>query len=404
MSDYAKARYEFKKKLEELRAYSGRATELISLYVPPNRQISDVMAYLRNELSQSSNIKSKSTRKNVTAAIESIMARLRYFKSPPTNGVVFFVGHVPKGADQTEMVAHVIEPPEPITTYLYRCNSSFYLEPLEEMLAERRCYGLIVIDRNEATIGLLKGKRIKVVKHIRSNVMGKHRRGGQSAARFERLIEQSVHEYFKKVGTLANEAFLGEKELVGLLIGGPGSTKNTFVEKDYLHYELKKKIVDIVDTGYTDEYGLKEVVEHSVEALAEEELMKEKKLMNRLMREIRKEKGGLFAYGEKDVIKALKMGAVEVLLVSEGLNKLRREVRCANCGHSEVRGDKGILSATCPRCGAEMTPVKKDIVEELYEMAESVGTRLELISEASEEGQMLLKAFGGIAALLRFRV
>ena len=77
-----RARYDFKRDLEELRDLSGRGTELISLYVPPTRQISDVMAYLRNEYSQSSNIKSKSTRKNVMAAIESIMSRLKTYKKP----------------------------------------------------------------------------------------------------------------------------------------------------------------------------------------------------------------------------------------------------------------------------------------------------------------------------------
>jgi len=45
----------------------------------------------------------------------------------------------------------------PITTFLYRCDSSFYLEPLMDMLLEREIYGLFLIDRRECTIGLLKG-------------------------------------------------------------------------------------------------------------------------------------------------------------------------------------------------------------------------------------------------------
>ena len=56
-------RYEFKKALNELTKLHGRGTELISLYVPPDKQISDVVQYLREEFSTSSNIKSKSTRK-----------------------------------------------------------------------------------------------------------------------------------------------------------------------------------------------------------------------------------------------------------------------------------------------------------------------------------------------------
>jgi len=57
-------RYEFRKALQEIESLKGNGTELISLYVPPNKQIYDVIQYLREEYSTSSNIKSKSTRKN----------------------------------------------------------------------------------------------------------------------------------------------------------------------------------------------------------------------------------------------------------------------------------------------------------------------------------------------------
>jgi len=86
-------KYDLKRKLEELRACKGRHTELISLYIPPSKQIFDVTAYLKNEYSQSQNIKSKTTMKNVLSAIESITSRLKQFKKPPENGVIFFVGH-----------------------------------------------------------------------------------------------------------------------------------------------------------------------------------------------------------------------------------------------------------------------------------------------------------------------
>ena len=162
VDEKALARYDFERQLEELREVTGRATELISLYVPHSKQIHDATSYLRNELSQSSNSKSKSTRKNVTAAIESIMSRLRAYKQAPENGIVFFVGHRSTAGDQTDMIAYVIEPPEPIPTYLYRCDSRFFLDPLEEMLAEKETYGLVVVDRSEATVGLLKGTRIHI--------------------------------------------------------------------------------------------------------------------------------------------------------------------------------------------------------------------------------------------------
>ena len=400
----ARARYDFKRKLEELRSLKGRGTELISMYIPPDRQISDAASYLRNELSQSSNIKSKTTRKNVTSAIESILSKLKYYKRPPENGVVFFVGHVPKGGDQTTMVSHVVEPPSPISTYLYRCDSQFYLEPLETMLEDKDKYGLIVVDRSEATIGMLVGSRIEVIKNIPSRVPSKHGRGGQSQRRFERLIEEAAHEFFKKVGEVANEAFLGQN-IKGILVGGPGSTKDFFVSKEYLHHELRKKVIDTFDTGYTSENGLKELVENASGALEGLELSHEKQVMRRFMKEVIKDKNSLATYGEDEVRHLLEQGAVETLIISEGLRKYRVTISCEACGKKKIytttKKEQGIT--TCPFCGSPRINIEvTDIVDELSEIAESLGTNVEIISEDSEEGNTLMTAFGGIAAILRY--
>ena len=403
--DDDRKKYEFRRSLEELEKMQGRGTELISLYIPPGRQISDVMSYLREEYSQSSNIKSKSTRKNVMSAIESIMSRLKYFKKPPKNGLVFFVGHVSTRGDQTDMVAYVLEPPEPVQSFLYRCDSRFYLEPLKDMLGHKDVYGLLVIDRSEATIGFLKGRRIETVKHIESLVPSKHHQGGQSSRRFERLIEQAVHEFFKKVGDVANEVFLSVPDLKGILIGGPGATKEFFVKGEYLHHELRKKIIDLYDTGYTNEYGLRELVSKAVETLQDLEIAKEKALINRFLKEVMKPDGGLAVYGEEEVREALMMGAVDTLLISEGLRKMRVRWRCPQCGEEieeTVKGD--VPEKRCDKCNVNMSVVEKqDLIEQYYDLAEQTSAKVELISEDSEEGQLLLKAFGGMAALLRYR-
>ena len=361
-------------------------------------------SYLKNEYAQSSNIKSRTTRKNVMWAIESITGRLKTFKKIPENGLVFLVGHRSASGDQTEPVTYVIEPPEPISTFSYRCDSHIYLEQLEDMLKESEIYGLIVVDRSEATVGILNGKRIEVVKNLQSRVMGKHRQGGQSAQRFERLIELAAHEYYKRLGDLVNDTFLAYEDLKGLLIGGPGSTKDFFTDKDYLHHELKKKVISTFDTGYTDEAGLRELVENASKTLDDLSIVKEKKLMKRFLEELRQSDGGLSSYGEAEVRQALEMGAVDILLISEGLSKHRIDYSCPKCGNtgSQTVTDRGTVK--CPKCGSEVNvDGEKDIVNDLYEVADAYGSRVELVSTDSEEGEMLIRAFGGLAAILRFK-
>ncbi len=412
-ADLQLARYAFKRKLDEIAACRGRATELISLYVSPGKQISDVMAYLRNEYAQSSNIKSRTTRKNVMWAIESLMGRVRAYKEPPATGLAFFVGSRAVGADRSEPVTYIVEPPEPLNTYLYRCDSTFFLDPLLSMVHEPELWGLLVMDRAEVTLGFLRGKRVEPLRNKQSLVPSKHGRGGQSAHRFERMIEHAAHEFFVKCGEMANELFLPKKDVLkGILLGGPGATKEYFYKEGYLHYELQQKVVQpLFDVGYTDEYGLKELVEKATQTLHGLELSEVKKVIQQLLNEIRRAEQGLAAYGEKDVLDALAVGAVDTLLVSEGLRRRHGSFRCPACGHEFERTAldeevERIHEAPCPKCGAApVTLVKSaDYVEELYQKAQDSGARVRMISTESEEGEMLAKAFGGVAALLRYPI
>ena len=405
-------KYDLKRKIEELKNCKGKHTELISLYVPPSKQISDVNSYLKNELSQSQNIKSKTTRKNVLSAIESIMSRLKYFKQPPENGVIFFVGHKSVGSDQTEMVAYVIEPPKPIVTFLYRCDSSFYLEPLEDMIIEQENYGLFLIDRRECTVGMLRGNRIDLIDYSTSRVPGKHGRGGQSQRRFERLTEIAAHEWFEKCGKKASDIFLGENDLKGVLVGGSGPTKQYFVDEGYLHYEIQDKIIDIFDTGYTDEYGLKELVSAAAATMTDLKISQEKNAMKRFLKEVTKSEDSLAVYGEKQVRKALEMGIVDTLLLSEDIRKYRVKMKCASCNfQKEITIDEDKIeefqAPNCAKCDTSnsMEIVEKiDFIDELSDLAEQTGCKVKLISRDSEEGDSLYSAFSGIAGILRYSV
>ncbi|HOK58490.1 peptide chain release factor aRF-1 [Methanothrix sp.] len=405
----AQEKYEFKRLLDELRSKSGRGTELISLYIPPDKQISDVMAQLREEHGQAANIKSKLTRTNVQSALESAMARLRLIPRAPENGVVLFIGAVDIGGNRTDMYTKVIEPPEPITTYRYHCDSSFLLTPLEDMLSEKKTFGLIVLDRREATIGILKGKRIEPLKHLTSTVPGKQRKGGQSSHRFQQLRLIAIHDFYKRIGEAANDAFLSidQKELQGILIGGPSPTKEEFIAGNFLHHELQKKILDAFDVSYTDEAGLSELVEAAQDRLLDLELTQEKLAMRRFMKELVSDRG-LASYGEKEVRQNLALGAVDLLLLSEELRKTRVKVRCQNqsCDYTDerTRTPSSPAIGTCPKCGSPLTITEEvDLITELSQLAEQSGAAVKIISTDFEEGAQLLHAFGGIAAVLRYR-
>ncbi len=401
----SKLKYEFRRKLEELEKYKGRGTELITLYIPPDKNIADVSAQLRSELSQAQNIKSKQTRTHVIAGLEAILQRLKLYRKPPENGMVIISGVIDLGGGREKHITDIIEPPEPVPLYKYHCDSTFYLDPLKDMLVEKKVYGLIVLDRREAAIGILRGKRIEPLAYATSNVPGKHRQGGQSSVRFERLREIAIHEFYKRVGEKASEALLTYKDdLVGILIGGPSPTKEEFYEGNYLHHELQKKVIGLFDVSYTDESGLYELVEKASDALQELDIMREKRIMNRFLKEVVND--GSAAYGEDEVRRYLEMGAVDTLLISEDLRYERVKFKCPVCGKVEEltlkeNSDKDVV---CEKDNVKMEEIeRKDVILELAELAEQSGAKVEFISTDSEEGAMLKNAFGGIGAILRFK-
>lgn len=405
--------YQFRRLLETIERLEGRGTELVTLYVPPDKSISDVINYLRQEYATAANIKSKQTRKNVQDAIESAIQRLKLFDNPGPTGLVIFSGAIPQNSGQTSKIEvyHVI-PPEPITTFLYRCDSRFHTEPLKELLREKAVYGVIVIDNEEAAVAVVKGRSISELKTYTSGVPGKHHAGGQSARRFERLREMTLNDFYKRVAEKANEIFLQYPELKGVILAGPGPTKEVFAQGEYLHYSLRDKI-HIVDTSYSGESGVREAVAKSADFLKEVRMVEEQRLIQRLMSEATRA-DGLAVYGEKQVREALRKNMVELLLISEDLDRLEVKIKCQNCGYETVFTiDSGELQTEVPKKLAEKCPVCQNqtlalaettpLIDKLIAEAENMGVRVELISSEHEEGEMFRKAFGGVAGFLRHR-
>ena len=398
-----------KKALEELQNMRGMGTELVTVIIPPDRLISDVRGQLGQEAAQAANIKSKLTRKHVGDAIESAISVLNRYKNAGEYGIGIFVGHVIVGNNKSRLVTVVIDdPPEVFGSFRYRCDSTFELTQLEDMLIDRTSYGLFVIDRGEAAYGIASGKRIHCQEELQSNIMGKHRQGGQSAQRFERLIEEAAHNFFKRATEHACNYWLPNlADIKGIIVGGPGHTKDFVIKNDYFHHEVKKLIREpFFDVGYSNESGLRELVQRAGNLMDQIELDAERELVDNFLREVMQAHPKA-TYGEMMIRSALDQGAVDTLLLSEGLRKRRVGWNCKPCSHQwESTQSSRSEIPNCPKCGSEDVredPDRtRDIIDELTELAGHTSAKVSLISMESEEGATLQTSFGGIAALLRY--
>jgi peptide chain release factor subunit 1 len=358
----AKQKYDLKKFLKELEEFRGRHTELVSVYVPEGYELVKIIQHLAQEQGTATNIKSTATRNNVIDALEKMIQHLRLYARTPPHGLAAFSGNVSPQEGKYDFKVFSIEPPVPFKIRVYRCDKTFVLEPLKEMLEEKEVYGLVVMDRREADIALLRGKTIVPVTSAKSNVPGKTRAGGQSAARFMRLREDAAKEFYKKIGAMIKDEFLTKDSLKGIIVGGPGPTKYDFVDGDFITNELKKKIIGIKDLSYTGDFGVQELVDKSDDILAAEEIVAEKKIMGRFFEFLAK-RPGMVSYGESEVRKFTEAGAVETILLSEACD------------------DK--------------------LIEDFDRIAKPFSTEVRIISTETREGAQL-RDIGKIAAILRY--
>jgi peptide chain release factor subunit 1 len=391
--------------IKKLSAIRGRHTELITIYVPAGTSLNIISTQVAQEQGTAANIKSKSVRKNVLGALEKINQHLKLYKRTPPNGLAIFCGNVSEREGDTDIELWAIEPPEPLNQRIYRCDQTFVLDALEHMVREREIYGLIVLDKSDAEVGKLTGKRIDSLKHIESLVPGKTKKGGWSQARFARVREGLLNDHLKKTGEVATSYFRDMPDLRGIIIGGPGPIKDMFHSGDFLPADVKSKVLGVVDTSYTGVPGLEEMIARGEDILAEASVTRERHLLEHFFSELAKD-SGLAVYGVKETVEALEHGAVETLLISEDFDWVDVEFECTKCKKRAKktlrRGKKN--EVRCPDCQSAMHVVSEhDATERLDALAENVGTNVEIISADSREGEQLLE-MGGIAGILRYRV
>jgi len=406
--------YKIRKMLEELSQKSGRGTELITVYIPKGKQLHEIISTLQQEQGTADNIKSDLTRTHVVDSLGKVVQRLKLYKKTPEKGLVMFCGALPpeEGGPLGSEVVKVweVEPPKDLKQYLYRCDDHFHVDILKDMLKDDNLIGFLAIDAKDAGWGLLYGDKIEVLSQTGSGVAGKHRQGGQSAKRFQKLREMELSYFYNRVATTTREYFIDIYPIKGLIISGPGPTKEDFINGNYLEYRLQDMIINTIDASYAGSEGIREAFAKSSEILGDFRMVEEKKLVEDLFREINSH-SGKGSYGLQEIIEYLKNNVVKTLIITDNTNLHRVEGKCKRCQHIQeeiverpqvIPKKTEYTSSPCPGCKAmEVNVNEQDIVDYLELLAAKTGTQLEVISGSAEHGNMLA-SLGKAGAILRY--
>ncbi|KAK9467467.1 eukaryotic peptide chain release factor subunit 1 [Lipomyces arxii] len=403
--------WKVKKLIKSLELARGNGTSMISLIIPPKDQISRIAKLLADEYGTASNIKSRVNRLSVLSAITSTQQRLKLYNKVPPNGLVIYCGEIITAEGKERKLNIDFEPFKPINTSLYLCDNKFHTEALSELLESNSKFGFIIMDGNGALFGTLSGNTREVLHKFTVDLPKKHGRGGQSALRFARLRDEKRHNYVRKVAEVAVQNFItaDKVNVTGLILAGSADFKTELAQSDMFDGRLQAKIIKTVDVSYGGENGFNQAIELSAEALSNVKFIQEKKLINQYFDEISQDTGK-YCYGVEDTLKALDLGACEVVIVYENLDVVRYTLK-SSTGDSVVvhlsktqeaqSRDKFLDKAT----GQEMEVIEEmPFIEWLAEKYTDFGATLEFVTDKSSEGAQFVRGFGGIGALLRYKV
>jgi peptide chain release factor subunit 1 len=232
------------------------------------------------------------------------------------------------------------------------------------MLVADHVYALLIIERNEASIGVLDGKHVSLIRNMTSGIPGKTKCGGQSSQRFARIRESLAKEFFKRIAEEMKDQFFENKKLKGILIGGPIPTKDDFLDQAQLVTELKNKVIAVKDMGGTGLAGLIDLVNLCEDVLAEQEITKQKKIMDEFFEKLATDPDKV-AYGVAEVENRLNRGAVGKLILSKSMER-------------------------------------KDI-KRFSELARETSAEVHIVTDETPEG-VQFQNLGGIGGLLRFAI
>ncbi|CAJ1028016.1 eRF1 domain 1/Bacterial archaeo-eukaryotic release factor family 10/eRF1 domain 2/Actinobacteria/chloroflexi VLRF1 release factor/eRF1 domain 3, putative [Leishmania lindenbergi] len=406
-------RYKVKKLIQMLESARGMGTSVISVYMTPKEQISGMVAKLNNEYGTASNIKSHTNKLSVQSAITAALGRLKQIPRVPTNGLLLYSGTVMTADNKEKKLTLDIEPFKAVSRSLYLCDNKFHTEELRRMLESDDKFGFIIMDGSGCTFATVCGDVKEKLGSFTVELPKKHGRGGQSKNRFARIRMERRHNYVRKVAESAVSYFItnDRPNVRGLVLAGSADFKEVLFQSDLFDPRLKEVVVKIVDVAHPGDVGLNQAIDLSADALSGVKLVQEKKLLQTLFDQIAMDTQQ-YCFGVNDAMRCLEAGAVETLICFEDLD-VNRYVIIKNKGAEDEATEIHLLTEADARkknihaheAGKTQNEIESEnFVDWLAQNYQKFGCTLELISDRSQEGTQLVRGFGGIGGILRYKM
>jgi peptide chain release factor subunit 1 len=318
--------------------------------------------------------------------LERIATYLEKELQPAANGVAVFACSAGELFEAVQFTA-------PIDQHWLYIGDAPHLYPLARVDSQYPRYAAVVADTNNARIlvfatgELVSEQEVKGVKTHRTS------QGGWSQARFQRHIENYHAQHLKEV-----------VEALELIVQKEGITQIVVVADDavmpLLRDQMPKHLAEkIIDHLQVEAHApAQDVLDATLESMKRQNALTDREKVDAAIAGYRA--GALGVVGPEDTLDALVNGQVDELLIGASLAALEAVSAGSVAGTAEGSTlMESAVETTAAGEAAQADPQVVRLADELVTRAKQTSARVTFIEDAS-----LLEDYGGVAALLRFKI
>jgi peptide chain release factor subunit 1 len=379
--------------LDRLAAFEPAPYPVVSLYLntqpgPTGRDL--FRTFVRKEFAARSRTYGANSpeRESLDRDLEKIWRFLEHELQPSANGVAIFACSAGDLFEAAQLSA-------PIDQHWLYIGDRPHLYPLARLESQYPRYAAVLADTNSARILVVATGEVVSQREVKGIKTRWTAQGGWSQARFQRHIENFHLQHAKEVVDVLDRV-VQQEGIDQILVAGDEVITPLLCEQ--MPKRLADKVVEHV--RFDKDAPLDRVVRTSLAAMRRVNERTDREKVDAAISAYRA--GGLGVVGPRDTLDALLKGQVDELLVTARLRDLRRLDDIPTAG-SATANDVGLhepaVESASAGEAAESDLEAVRLSEELIRKARQTGARITFIEDPS-----LLAHYGGVAALLRFRI
>jgi peptide subunit release factor 1 (eRF1) len=379
--------------LDRLAAFEPGPYPVVSLYLntqPGQHGRDQHHAFVRKELKARSKTYAAGSpeRQSLERDLERMSKYLETEVQPSANGVAVFACSGARLFETVQMGA-------PIHEHWLSIGDRPHLYPLARLHSQWPRYAAVLADTNSSRVLVFAGGELVAERGVEGVKTRRTTEGGASQMRFQRHVENFHLRHVKDLVD-ALDRIVQQEGITQILIAGDEVV--TPLLREQMPKALKEKVVEHMRLDTNAKLAV--VIRASLDAMKRVNERTDREKVEAVLSEYRA--GGLGVVGAGDTLDALVKGQVDELLLSASLRDLKHlpgpsAVRAAAFATNDRAEDAAAAAVAGEAAGAAAESVR--IADELVTRARQTGATITFIEDPG-----LLSDWGGVAALLRFRI